>query len=132
MKVSVFRFLKIAVIAAAAVVATGKNANDLRAQSTNHRIRVQIHIVADSSNFLQADVQVPAGTSARDLMDRLFQMVYVDFARKFVRGIAGFTAPPREKKFWRLEIDGKDSEVGIADIKINKAMQIRWVMTAIQ
>jgi len=96
--------------------------------SRYQKARVQIQIVADSANSLQANVEVPVGTPARDLMERLFKMNYVDFTRKFVSGIAGFTASAREKKFWRLEIDGKDSAVGIADIKINKAMQIRWVI----
>jgi hypothetical protein len=130
MKTLIFRLttiIAIFTIASFATITAGPNK-----QSPNPKVRVQIHIVADSSNSLQADVEVPAGTPARDLMERLFKMTYVDFTHKFVSGIAGFAAPPREKKFWRLEIDGKDSEVGIADIKINKTMQIRWVMTAIK
>lgn len=99
-------------------------------QTASQKVRVQIQVIADSSNSLQADLEVPVGTPARDLMDRLFNMSYADFTHKFVNGIAGFTANARDKKFWSLEIDGKASEVGIAEIKINKAMQIRWVMTA--
>lgn len=94
------------------------------------QVRVQIHIIADSSNSLHASVEVPAGTSARDLMERLFKISYVDFSRRFVNGIAGFMIGRGEKKFWRLEIDGKDAEVGIAEIKINSPMQLRWVITA--
>jgi hypothetical protein len=99
-------------------------------QAASPKIRVQIQVIADSSNSLQADLEVPVETSARDLMDRLFKMSYVDFSHKFVNGIGGFAANARDKKFWSLEIDGKASEVGIAEIKINKPMQIRWVMTA--
>jgi len=104
----------------------------LGAQNNNvtSKIRVQIHIIADSSNSLRADLEVPAGTSARDLMERLFKISYVDFSRRFVNGIAGFVIGRGEKKFWRLEIDGKDAEVGIAEIKISQPMRLRWVMTA--
>jgi len=109
-----------------------ENGNNLAEQSASRKIRVHIQIIADSSNSLQADVVVPVGTPARDLMDRLFKTNYADFAHRFVNGIAGFIISPREKKFWRLEIDGKASEVGIAEIKISKPMQIRWVITAFQ
>lgn len=94
------------------------------------KVRVQIQVIADSSNSLQANIEVPAGTSARDLMERLFKMSYVDFSHRFVNGIAGFMIARGEKKFWRLEIDGKDAEVGIAEIKINNPIQLRWVITA--
>ncbi|MDZ7292466.1 MAG: DUF4430 domain-containing protein [candidate division KSB1 bacterium] len=101
-------------------------------QTLNRKVRVQIQVVADTSNTLQADLEVPIGTSARDLMDRLFKMSYADFTHRFVNGIAGFTANPKEKKFWRLEIDGKISEIGIADLKIDRAMALRWVITEIK
>jgi hypothetical protein len=119
------------VIFMAASIAFAK-CEDKNFQSSLPKVRVQIQIVADSSNVLEADVEVEAGMPARDLMDRLFKMSYVDYARRFVNGIAGFKVGPREKKFWRLEIDGKDSEVGIAEIKISKPMQIKWTMTAIK
>jgi hypothetical protein len=106
--------------------------NSAAERTAGQKVRVQIQVIADSSNSLQADLEVPVGTSARDLMDRLFKMSYVDFTHKFVNGIAGFVASPKEKKYWLLEIDGKDSEVGIAEIKINKPVQIRWVMTEIK
>jgi hypothetical protein len=101
-------------------------------QAITQKIRVQIQIVADSSNSLQANLEVPVGASARDLMDRLFIMSYMDATRRFVTGIAGFSASPKEKKFWKLEIDGKASEGGIAEIKINQPMQIRWVIAEIR
>lgn len=94
------------------------------------KVRVQIQIIADSSNSLHADLEVPVGTPARDLMDRLFKMSYVDFSRRFVNGIAGFVIARGEKKFWRLEVDGKDSEVGVAEIKISRPLRMRWVITA--
>jgi hypothetical protein len=108
------------------------NKNEFRGakQAASQKVRVQIEVIADSSNSLHADLEVPVGTSARDLMDRLFKMSYADFTHKFVSGIAGFVASARDKKFWSLDIDGKASEVGIAEIKINKPMRIRWVMTA--
>lgn len=96
------------------------------------KVRVQIQIIADSSNSLQADLVVPVGTPARDLMDQLFKMNYVDFRHRFVNGIAGFVITPREKKFWQLEVDGKASEVGIAEIKITQPMQIRWMIKAFE
>ena len=107
---------------------------NLNAQKNNAtpKVRVQIHVVADSSNSLHADIEVPVGTPARDLMDRLFKMSYVDFSRRFVNGIAGFMITRGEKKFWRLEVDGKDSEVGIAEIKISRPLRMRWVITAYQ
>lgn len=107
---------------------------NLNAQKNNAtpKVRVQIQIVADSSNSLQADIEVPIGTPARELMDRLFKMSYVDFSRRFVNGIAGFMIARGEKKFWRLEVDGKDSEVGIAEIKISRPLRMRWVITAYQ
>jgi hypothetical protein len=101
-------------------------------QAASQKVRVQIQVIADSSNLLHADLEVPVGTPARDLMERLFKMSYADFTHKFVNGIAGFAANARDKKFWSLEIDGKVSEVGIAEIKINKPMQIRWVMAEIK
>ncbi len=120
------------IIIAATTLALNKNSAGKDTQTAAQKVRVQIQIIADSSNSLQADVEVPTGTPARDLMERLFKMNYADFARRFVNGIAGFIVSPREKKFWRLEIDGKASEVGIAEIKISKPMQIRWVITAFQ
>ena len=99
-------------------------------EPVTQKVRVQIQVIADSSNSLQANIEAPAGASARDLMDRLFKMSYVDFTRRFVNGIAGFMIAPGEKKFWRLEVDGKEAEVGIAEIKISKSMQIRWVIAA--
>jgi hypothetical protein len=112
--------------------ALNKNDHGKTKQTTSQQVRVQIQVIADSSNTLQAALEVPAGTAARDLMDRLFKMSYVDFTHKFVSGIAGFVASSTERKYWRLEIDGKDSEVGIAEIKISKAMRMRWVMTEIK
>ncbi len=109
-----------------------KNNSGEPEQTANQKVRVQIQVIADSSNSLRANLEVPVGTPARDLMDRLFKMTYVDFTHKFVTGIAGFVASPKEKKFWLLEINGKDSEVGIAEIKINKPVQIKWVMTEIK
>lgn len=97
-------------------------------QSAGQKVRVQIQVIADSSNSLLANLEVPAGTSAKDLMERLFKINYADMTRKFVSGIAGFTANAKDKKFWKLEIDGKASEVGIAEVEIDKPMQIRWVM----
>jgi len=99
-------------------------------EPATQKVRVQIQVFADSSNSLQADIEVPAGTSARELMERLFKMSYVDFSHRFVNGIAGFMIARGEKKFWRLEVDGKASEVGIAEIKISKPVQIRWVIAA--
>jgi hypothetical protein len=132
MKISKRFLITILTMTFAGFIALDKNDAAQTTSTTNQKVHVQIQIVADSSNFLQANLEVPAGTSARDLMDRLFKMSYVDFMHRFVNGIAGFSAPPREKKFWKLEIDGKDSEVGIAEIKINKPMQIRWVMAEIK
>ncbi len=97
-------------------------------QSASQKVRVQIHVVADSSNSLLANVEAPTGTSARDLMDRLFKMSYADMTHRFVSSIAGFTANAKDKKFWKLEIDGKASEIGVAEVKIDKPMQIRWVL----
>jgi len=94
------------------------------------KVRVQIQVVADSSNSLQADIEAPIGASAREIMERLFKMSYADFSHRFVNGIAGFMIARGEKKFWRLEVDGKGSEVGIAEIKISRPVQIRWVITA--
>lgn len=112
--------------------ATGKAGQNGAKQESSRKVRVQIQIIADSSNSLQADLEVPAGTSGRDLMDRLFKMNYVDVSRRFVTGIAGFPALPRENKFWKLEIDGKASDIGIAEIKISKPMLMRWVIAKIK
>lgn len=112
------------IILASPILPTPKN------NAAPPQIRVQIQVIADSSNSLQANVEVPVGTSARDLMERLFKMNYVDFSHRFVNGIAGFIIARGEKKFWRLEIAGKEAEVGIAEIKINNPIQLRWVITA--
>ena len=93
-------------------------------------LAIEIEIVADSANSLGAHVQVAAGTNARDLMERLFKMEYLDSGRKFVVGIAGFKTPPREHKFWKLEVDGTASQVGIAEILIQRSMRLRWVVAA--
>jgi hypothetical protein len=132
MKISKCFLITILTITFAGFIALAENGAAQTASATNQKVRVQIQIVADSSNFLQATLEVPPGASARDLMDRLFKMSYADLMHRFVNGIAGFSAPAREKKFWKLEIDGKDSEVGIAEIKINKPMQIRWVLAEIK
>src|SRR5262245_24626075 len=91
-------------------------------------VAIEIEIVADSSNSLGARVQVAEGTNARDLMEKLFKMEYLDSGRKFVVAIAGFKAPPREQKFWKLEVDGTGSQVGIAEILIRRPMRLRWVV----
>jgi hypothetical protein len=106
--------------------------NGRNAFAVAQKVRMHIQVVADSANVIDASLEVPAGTSARDLMDRLFKMAYADVTRRFVTGIAGFEALPKNKKYWKLEIDGKASEVGIAEIKIDKPIQIRWVMTEIE
>jgi len=121
-------YLRVAIIVGFSLVFSAPRDGAI-AQIAQQKVRVQIHVVADSSNALQAQVEIPVGTPARDLMDRLFKMNYVDFTHRFVNGIAGFTVGPREKKFWKLEIDGKASEVGIAEIKISRPMELRWVMT---
>ena len=92
-------------------------------------VAVEIEIVADSANSLSARVQVAAGTKARELMEKLFNVEYLDSGRKFVVGIAGFKAPPREQKFWKLEVDGTASQVGIAEIVITRSTRLRWVKT---
>jgi hypothetical protein len=89
-------------------------------------LAVQIEIVADSSNRLSAHVQVEPNTNGRDLMERLFKMEYLDFTKRFVIGIAGFKASAKEKKFWKLEIDGVDSQVGIAEVVIKRNTRLRW------
>jgi len=99
-------------------------------EPVTQKVRVQIQVIADSSNSLQANIEAPVGASAREIMERLFKMSYADFSQRFVNGIAGFTIARGEKKFWRLEVDGKASEVGIAEIKVNSPVQIRWVITA--
>jgi hypothetical protein len=84
----------------------------LQGVEVTQSVAVEIEIVADSANALRARLQVAAGTRARDLMERLFQLEYVDSSRRFVVSIAGFKAPPREQKFWKLEIE-----------------RLRWVIT---
>jgi len=124
------RFAKLFFIIAALGMLPSQALAKQKNNVTPPRIRVQIQVIADSSNSLQATIEAPVGTSARDLMDRLFKMSYVDFSHRFVNGIAGFMILRGEKKFWRLEVDGKDAAVGIAEIKISKPMQLRWVITA--
>lgn len=87
---------------------------------------VSIHVIADSLNTLQATVQVPRGTNARDLMQQLFNMQFVDRGKKFVKGIAGFVANGRKKEYWALELDGEYAKVGIAEIRIDRPMRIVW------
>lgn len=89
-------------------------------------LSVQIEIFADSSNHLSAQVQVEPNTNGRDLMERLFKIEYMDFTKRFVVAIAGFKVSPKEKKFWKLEIDGLDSQVGIAEVVIKSNTRLRW------
>ncbi len=93
-------------------------------------LAVEIEVVADSSNFLRAQVRAPEGTNARDLMEKLFTMDYLDADRKFVVGIAGFKVLPHEKKFWKLEVEGVASQVGVAEIVVTRATRLRWVMAS--
>lgn len=89
-------------------------------------LAVQIEIFADSSNQLSAHVQVEPNTNGRDLMERLFKIEYMDFTKRFVIAIAGFKASPKEKTFWKLEIDGVDSQIGIAEVAIKRNARLRW------
>ncbi len=89
-------------------------------------VAVHIEIIADSANVLRADVTVPRGTPARDLMNRLFQMEYADRRKSFVIAIAGFRAEKRKRQYWALSIDGEYARVGIAEIQCNQPLQIRW------
>ncbi len=93
---------------------------------TSSSFTAQIEIFADSSNHLSARVQVEPNTNGRDLMERLFKMEYMDFTKRFVVGIAGFKVSPREKQFWKLEIDGAEAQVGIAEVVIKRNMRLRW------
>lgn len=100
------------------------------AAQTVNEVVVTIAIVADSTNHISATLRVPAGANAREVMDKHFKMDYADFTHRFVTGIAGFKAAAKDRKFWKLEIDGETSQVGIADVKITKPMRLRWVMAS--
>ncbi|NUO81100.1 DUF4430 domain-containing protein [candidate division KSB1 bacterium] len=93
-------------------------------------VEVRIDVIADSSNHLEAVLQVAPDTNGRELLERLFKMEYVDFTKRFVTGIAGFKASPKEKKFWLLEVDGVAAEVGIAEIVIKQKTHLRWRMSS--
>lgn len=99
------------------------------AQSRN-LVQVQLEVVADSSNHLTAHLQVEPNTNGRDLMERIFKMEYMDFTKRFVVGIAGFKAPPKEKKFWKLEVEGVASQVGIAEVLITRDTRLRWSVSS--
>jgi len=118
--------LHLSAILLLAFVLPGKATPGLPVQN----VAVEIEVQADSSNYLHAHVIVTAGTPARDLMESLFTVTYLDAARKFVVGIAGFQAPARERKFWRLEVEGRASEVGIAEIMITRGMHLRWMLVS--
>ena len=91
-------------------------------------VSVSIEIAADSVNTVHARVRVPAGTNARDLMAKIFNVGFADAGRKFVKSIAGFEAQARNKEYWSLEIDGKYAMVGIADIQIDREMKLKWML----
>ncbi len=91
-------------------------------------IPVQIEIVADSANVIRANVTVKPDTPARELMNRLFQVKYIDWRKSFVTAIAGFEANKHKRQYWALSIDGEYAKVGIAWIKITAPMRIRWVL----
>ncbi len=93
---------------------------------SSETIKVHLEVAADSSNRIMAEVQVAPNTNGRELMDRLFKMEYMDFTKRFVIGIAGFKVSPKEKKFWKLEIDGADSQIGIAEVLIKRETRLRW------
>lgn len=92
-------------------------------------IDVHIEIVADSSNHITATVQTAPNTNGRDLMERIFKMEYMDFTKRFVVGIAGLRADSKERKYWKIEIDGAASQAGIAEIVIKKAARLRFSVT---
>jgi len=94
--------------------------------SENTEVLVHLEIIPDSVNVIKATLRVKKGTPARDLMNRLFQMDYADWRKTFVTGIAGFHADGRRRQFWALSVDGKPSQVGIAEITINQPVHIRW------
>ncbi len=122
--------MKVRTSACALLFLLGSYSREIRSVEASSTVAVEIEVRADSSNVLHAQVRVAEGMNARDLMEKLFQMEYVDSGKKFVAGIAGFKAPPREKKFWRLEVDGTAAQVGIAEIVIKRAMRLRWVIMA--
>lgn len=103
---------------------------DFTAAQTSNEVSVTIEIFADSTNHIAATLRVPAGANAREVMDRHFKMDYADFTHRFVTGIAGFKAAAKDRKFWKLEIDGETSQVGIAEVKITKPARLRWVMAS--
>jgi hypothetical protein len=107
---------------------SGKNSNVAATQ--NKEVAVTIRIVADSLNTIEASIIVAPGTNARDLMERLFQVDYADHGRKFIKALAGFETRRFKREYWSLEIDGAYSEVGIAEIVLNKETQIVWKMKA--
>ena len=96
----------------------------------SEKVVVIVEVVADSNNHINAQFEVQKGTNAREVMERLFKMEYQDVTRRFVTGIAGFQATSREKKFWKLEIEGEASPVGIADVKIERNLRLRWIVTS--
>lgn len=98
---------------------------------TARLINVHILVVADSSNRISAELQVEPNINARDVMERLFKMEYMNFTKRFVVGIASFRADPKDKKFWKIEVDGVVAQVGIAEIFIKKETRLRFSVAAI-
>ena len=92
------------------------------------KLTVTIEIIADSLNTIKASVEVEAGTNARDLMEQLFQIGYVDHGKKFITAIAGFETRRLQREYWALEINGNYSKTGIAEIVLQEKTKIVWRM----
>ncbi|RMD92192.1 MAG: DUF4430 domain-containing protein [Calditrichaeota bacterium] len=98
----------------------------LNSQKPAQKVPVAIIVRPDNLNVLEAHIWVKAGTNARDLMMRLFQIKFADRGRRFVTAIAGFQANSRKREFWSLKVDSTVSNVGIAEIIINEPSTIEW------
>lgn len=93
---------------------------------TVNTVGVHVEVIADSSNRITAELQIAPNTNGRDLMERLFKMEYMDFSRRFVVGVAGFRADAKQRKYWKIEIDGAASQVGLAEIVLIKDARLRF------
>jgi hypothetical protein len=80
----------------------------------------------DSCLSVQIKRRVPVGTSALEAMRATVAMQTKEFQGlgQFVTSLCG--VEPAKGKFWSPEVDGERSQVGIAQIKIEKDTRLAW------
>jgi hypothetical protein len=89
--------------------------------------RAQISIKdEDSGMSVEIDRKFSVGTTGLDAMKATVVVESKSYPGLGVRVLKICGVAPARGKYWALFVDGKYSELGIADVKLDKDVRIEW------